>query len=219
MNSVYNKNVILAGATGLVGSECLDLLIKDDQFTGIILPLRRGVQLNSAKVKQILLNYDNLEDYKDEFTADAVICALGTTIKKAGSKKNFRKVDFEYPLQLAKFAFEKGAKHFLLVSAIGADSNSFFFYNRVKGEIENEIMKIPFEKITIVRPSLLLGERSEKRSGEELAKKFNFLIPDKYKGIHAKKVALTLVNSIKEDFTGIKIIESSEMNEMHRSYV
>jgi uncharacterized protein YbjT (DUF2867 family) len=160
-------------------------------------------------VEAHIVDFARLEDRPDLFGVDQVICALGTTIKAVGgSRQRFREVDYGIPLTAAKLAAQKGAHHFLLVSAIGADATSRVFYSRVKGELENALRSLPFHSLTIVRPSLLLGERSERRFGEEVAKRLGFLFPMKYRPVAARDVAAVLVRAARRDTPGMSIIES-----------
>jgi uncharacterized protein YbjT (DUF2867 family) len=147
-----------------------------------------------------------------ELLADDVFCCLGTTIKQAKTKEAFRKIDFDYPLELATLLKANGATQFLLVSALGSDKNSRIFYNQVKGEVEEAIGKVGYTGYHIFRPSLLIGPRNEARAGENAAKTvykiFGFLIPAKYKGIESIKVARAMLNFAKEDKPGTFIHES-----------
>ena len=143
---------------------------------------------------------------------DQVICALGTTIRAAGSQEAFRKVDFEYPLKIARLAREQGAHHFLLVSSLGADSGSRVFYNRVKGELENAIRQIGYPSVTFVRPSLLLGQRSERRLGEDIAKLFTPFAPSGVRPVQARRVASALVDASREDRKGDRVISNRDLH-------
>ena len=210
-------SVLLAGATGLVGSHCLELLLKDKAFGRVVVPTRRSLapdqyqEGDASKLEEHVIDFRRLAAYDELGRVDAVICALGTTIKKAGSKEAFRDVDCGYPVTLAELAQEGGAKRYVLVSAIGADPNSVFFYNKVKGEVESRLRAFDFEALTIVRPSLLLGDRVEFRLGEEVAKRISFLIPGRYRPVHARSVARTLVKAAKTDSEGMEVIESREI--------
>ncbi|MEQ9413970.1 MAG: NAD(P)H-binding protein, partial [Cyclobacteriaceae bacterium] len=179
------KVALLAGGTGLVGSQLLQLLVEDDSYSSIKCLSRNTLPVSHTKIEVIQTNGDNLEELAPSLVADDVFFCLGTTIKKAKSKEAFRKVDFDYPLNLAKISKKCGAKQFLLVSAMGADPSSSVFYNKVKGEVEGAIAEVGFQGYHIFRPSLLLGDRNEERSGEDAAKIFfkffGFLIPGKYK--------------------------------------
>src|SRR5690606_21544513 len=166
-------------------------------------------------LKQIVVDFDQLEEYSNQLKGDVVFCCLGTTMKKAKSKEAFRKVDFHYPVELAKVTREQGAQQFLIVSALGADKNSSIFYNKVKGETEEAVGGVGFQSYHIFRPSLLLGPRSEQRAGEDAAKAFYkffaFLIPPKYKAIESIKVAKAMQFYARSEDEGRNIHESKSM--------
>ena len=207
------KTALIAGATGLVGSHLLPLLLSGDRYEKVIAITRKPLP-EHPRLVQKTLNMGESASY-DSFHADDVYCCLGTTIAVAGSKENFRKVDFTYPALMAKSLASNGASQYLLVSALGANKSSSIFYNRVKGEVEDEITHAGYRGVHIFRPSLLLGERSEKRTGEDAAKLFyklfGFLIPKKYKGIEAAKVAKGMYYCATLDQSGVHIHESGEM--------
>jgi uncharacterized protein YbjT (DUF2867 family) len=165
---------------------------------------------------QILkVEFEKLDQWANSLVSDDVYCCLGTTMAKARSKDNFYQVDFFYPLLIAKTSQSRGAKQYLLVSALGANKDSSIYYNRVKGEVEESIRQVGFKTFHIFRPSLLLGPRQEKRSGENVAKIlyqiFGFLIPGKYKAIQSSKVAQAMVKLASEDKEGIFVHESAEL--------
>lgn len=204
--------VALLGATGLVGRHCLDLLASDRAFERVeVIARRKFAEATAPRIEAHIVDVEHLEERPDLFRVDEVICALGTTIKTAGSKARFRDVDYGIPLTAAKLALKEGARHFLLVSALGADAHSRIFYNRVKGELEDALRTLGFRSVTIVRPSLLLGEREEFRLGEEIAKRLAWIVPGKYRPIHARAVAAALVRCAKEDVPGLQILESDEI--------
>ena len=205
-----SRSVLLLGATGLVGSHCLRLLASDPAFARVVVLTRRPLarDFNAGKVEPHVVDFDRLDAYRDLFRVDQVVCALGTTIKVAGSQARFRVVDYDYPLSAARIGLEQGATHYLLVSALGADARSRVFYSRVKGELESAVLGLGYRSVTIVRPSLLLGPRTEQRLGEQIAKRLAFLVPPRFKPVHAQAVAATLVRAAKEDAPGTRIIES-----------
>lgn len=207
------RSVVLVGATGLVGAECLRLLLADPAFGRVVVLARRPLEGVGAapKLAAHVVDFAHLEEHADLFTADQLICCLGTTISKAGSKERFRAVDLGVPLALATLGAERGVRHFLLVSALGADARSRVFYNRVKGELEGALAALPLRSLSIVRPSLLLGERREFRLGERLAQRLAFLMPGKYAAIRASDVAAALVRLAKKDAPGRRVVESAEM--------
>ncbi len=212
-----DKSIALFGATGLVGSECLRLLPNDGGFSRVVIFTRRPISVkpNDAAdhpaIETHVLDFEQIERQGMMLAVDQIVCALGTTIRKAGSRQEFRKVDFDYPLAIARTALTQGARHFLLVSALGANAGSRLFYTRVKGELEAAILALPFRSHTIVRPSLLLGKRAEFRLGEKIAEWLAFLMPKKYKPVSAAAVAEALVASAREDRPGKRIIESAEI--------
>lgn len=203
-------SVLLLGATGLVGRHCLDQLAADRAFERVVVLVRRRfAEAMAPRVEAHIVDFAHLDDRPDLFRVDQLICALGTTIKAVGgSRERFRAVDYDIPLTCAKLAAAQGARHYLLVSSIGANAGSRIFYSRVKGELEDALRTLPFRSLTIVRPSLLLGERAESRFGEELMKRIGWLLPGNYKPVHARQVAETLVRSAREDIPGMRIIES-----------
>lgn len=209
-------SVALLGATGLVGRHCLDLLARDHAFSRVIVLARRKfAEATAPRVEAHLVDFDHLSERPDLFRVDQVISALGTTIKAVGgSQTRFRAVDYDMPLAAAKLAVAQGAHHFLLVSSLGANPHSRVFYNRVKGELEDALRTLGFRSITIVRPSLLLGERQEFRLGEEIGKRFAWIVPGKYRPVHARDVAAVLVRAAKEDIRGMRIIESDDLRSM-----
>ena len=212
--------VTLLGATGLVGNECRKILEKADFVERLILPVRRmpGGAISGAKAEWTLIDFSKLQERKDLFTADAVICCLGTTIKKAGNKKNFEAVDLKLPLACAGIAKAQGAKHFLVLSAQGANPSSPFHYNRTKGLLEQGLGLLGFPSLTVVRPSLLLGKRTERRPLESLMQKvfsrnLNF-IPAFWRPVHAEAVAQVLASSLLEPPQGMRIIYNRSLAKM-----
>jgi uncharacterized protein YbjT (DUF2867 family) len=168
-------------------------------------------ELSRARVVAVRVDYDRLDPPPNWASADQVFCALGTTMRQAGSAEAFRRVDFEYPVAVARAALGRGARHFLLVSAVGAAPNSRFFYNRVKGEVEAAITSLGFGSVTIARPSLLLGRRSEPRLGEQLGKILGLLSPPAWRPVQAAQVARALVEAAKRDLPGVRILENREL--------
>lgn len=209
-------SVLLLGATGLVGRHCLDLLTRDHAFARVVLLTRRKfAEATAPRVEAHTVDFEHLQDRPDLFGVDQVICALGTTIKAVGgSRERFREVDYGIPLKAARLAVRQGARHYLLVSSLGASVQSRFFYSRVKGELEDALRTIGFRSLTIVRPSLLLGERGEFRLGEEIAKRLAWIVPGRYRPVHARDVAEVLVRAAREDSPGMRIIESDDIRRL-----
>ena len=215
------KIALIAGATGLIGNICLKNIIDDPFYVKVIVVSRKAINFSHPKMTEHIVDFDHLENYKQHIKADHIYCCLGTTMKKAGTKENFRKVDLEYPFSLAKIAFENNATQFNLVSALGADINSRVFYNRVKGETEKLISSLDYPSLNIFRPSILLGDRKENRPGEKtgiiLMQSLKFLFIGKlkkYKPVSAAKVAEAMIKFAKKEKKGINIIESDKIQEM-----
>ncbi|MDQ3948997.1 MAG: oxidoreductase [Gemmatimonadota bacterium] len=189
------------------------MLATDPAFDRVVGLARRPLprELAQGNVESHVVDFDNLGAHASLFHVDQILCALGTTIRQAGTQEAFRVVDYHYPLTAARLGHERGATHFLLVSALGADARSRVFYSRVKGELEAAVLALPYRSVTIVRPSLLLGPRAEYRLGEQIAKRLAFLVPAKYKPVDAHAVAAALVRAAKQDAPGRRIIESREI--------
>ena len=207
------RSVLLAGASGLVGAEVLDQLKADASVTRIVVIGRRPMPSLDPRIQASVVDFDNLKSHADLFAVDQIICALGTTMKQAGSKEAFRRVDLEYPLEMARLGLAHGARHFLLVSALGADVESRVFYNQVKGELENALRPLGYRSVTIVRPSLLLGKRKEFRPFERLAMIVGEVVPGRYRPVRARDVAKALVTAARNDEPGLRIIESEQIKD------
>jgi uncharacterized protein YbjT (DUF2867 family) len=207
------RSVLLAGATGLVGGECLTALLAESVFSRVTILVRKPMPSPppSDRLVERVVDFDHLDRDASAFAVDQVYCCLGTTMRKAGSQAAFRRVDYDYALQIARLGLAGGARHFLLVSALGADANSRVFYNRVKGELEQAVGRLGYTSVTIVRPSLLLGERHERRLGEEIAKRFSALAPASWRPVHARQVAAALVRAAREDKPGTRVIANREL--------
>jgi len=212
-NAGGGKSVLLLGATGLVGAECLRLLLEDDAFTRVVTLTRRplAATLRSPKLDQRVVDFDRLPDHATAFDVNQIICALGTTLRKTPSRDTYRTIDFVYPITAARLGLEKGVSHYLLVSAVGANSRSPFFYNRLKGELEEGLKGLPFRSITIVQPSVLRGSRAEPRLSERIAWSLSFLTPPKYRPVDGSSVARALVDCARADEAGLRVIENRDI--------
>ena len=208
--SATPSSALILGATGLVGTECLRQFAASDRFTRVLALTRRPLS-PPPRVETHLADFERLEDAAPHFRVSHIVCVLGTTIKKAGTQDAFRRVDHDYPLAAARLGLREGARHFLIVTALGASTQSRIFYSRVKGEVEDAIRALPYRSVTIVRPSLLLGERGEFRLGEAVGKIFAGLIPGRYRPVQARDVAATLLRAAIEDRPGVRVIESKEI--------
>lgn len=215
------KTALIIGSAGLIGSHLLDLLLESAEYEKVITFVKRDSDIQHPKLKQHIINFDKPETYKELVVGDDFFCTIGTTIKNAGSKDAFRKVDFGYPKEFAIIAMQNKVKQFLIVSSLGADANSGNFYLKTKGEIEDFLKKCSFESTVIVRPSLLLGNRKEFRLGEKIGaffmKLFSFLVIGKikkYKPIESETVAKAMFSIAQKTFKGFQIIESDTIQEI-----
>ncbi|MGH8493557.1 MAG: NAD(P)H-binding protein [Moraxellaceae bacterium] len=171
------RTAILIGATGLVGGHLLQQLLDSPVYSKVIAVSRRPVSASHGKLVRVETgSFDLLGTALAGMKADDAFCCLGTTIRQAGTKAEFHKVDYGYALEFAHSALRNGVKHFLLVSAIGADARSPVFYNRVKGMLEKEVAALGFPQLSIFRPSLLVGDRVESRPGEAIGARLSALI-------------------------------------------
>jgi uncharacterized protein YbjT (DUF2867 family) len=206
-------NVVVAGSTGLVGRATVAALLAAPEVDAVTALVRRPWPDAPAHPKLTVaeIDFGRLEAVPLLRVADAVVCALGTTMKQAGSQEAFRRVDHDYPVALARAAHEAGVRHFLLVSALGADPASRVFYNRVKGETEMDIRKLGFPCITIARPSLLVGPRAEFRLGEVLGRIAGAVAPPRWRPVRATRVAASLVDALRRAAPGVDVLENRQL--------
>ncbi len=208
-----SKSALLLGATGLVGSQLLEQLLDDPRYTEVVALSRRPLGRQHPKLRVEIIDFDHPDPEKVK--GDDVFCALGTTLRKAGSKEAQYRIDCTYPFELGRIARENGAQQYLLVSSIGANAQSSNFYLRTKGELEEKLKGLNFKAFISARPSFLLGERSEVRVGEKigiaLAQLFAPLIPKKYRGIQAAQVARALIALANENLSGVQVVESDRL--------
>ncbi len=220
-----DASVLLLGATGLVGGECLKLLVTRDDYRRIVVPVRSPLQdtPRDSRVEVHTIDFERIGDFASLFAVDHVISCLGTTIAKAGSRERFRRVDFDYAYETARRAAGEGASHLLLVTAMGADASSRIFYNRVKGDLEEAVRGLPFRSVSIFRPSIILGDRRESRAGESagkvLAALFGFAIPSRYKPVAARDIARAMLAVARESPPGIRIVESDAIRRIARNAI
>ncbi|MBI2733770.1 MAG: NAD(P)H-binding protein [Aquabacterium sp.] len=226
MSPSTGARVLLAGASGLVGKQALLQLLADPMVAEVRALVRRALMPadllgpNHAavpgrdKLRICHANFERLEAHADWFDVDWVFCALGTTIRQAGSQPAFRQVDFDYPLQMAQLAKAQGATRFMLVSALGASARSKVFYSRTKGELEEAIKAIGFAHVSVARPSFLAGDRAEHRLGEGMALKLGFLMPARYKPVRDAQVAAGLLASARAGRPGWHVLDNIALRRM-----
>jgi len=213
-----NKIAVVSGASGLVGSELIDLLLKDNYYDQVVAVVRKPIEIKNEKLIQKVIDFENISSAFGELKADDGFCCLGTTIKSAGSQEKQYRIDHDYVVEFGKASFNIGVRKLAVVSSIGSDKDSKNFYLRTKGSMEEDLKKIPFEALFIMRPSFLLGKRKEFRFGEKAGLIFLFLFQPfmvgrlrKYRGIKAHCVAKGMVERVKSEKNGINIIESDNI--------
>jgi uncharacterized protein YbjT (DUF2867 family) len=221
MLSKMNKRTALVfGSTGLVGNLLLEELVDSERYSAIKIFVRQSTGISVPGVEEIIADFSDSENLAPKITGDDLFICLGTTIKKAGSVENMEKIDRDLPVKIAQMARSNGLKNVAAVSSIGASADSKNYYLRIKGEMEEGIMMQDFENIAIVRPSMLLGERKERRTGELVGKvvmkAFKPVLTGKlrkYRAIHGKDVARAMI-IILEQKPGKKTYESDELQDI-----
>lgn len=195
------KTAIIIGATGLTGSILLEKLLHDGRYETIKLFSRKEIDGMPSKVKQFVGDMLALDNFKKDFTADEVFCCIGTTAKKTPDKTLYKKIDFGIPVTAAKLSKANGIPAFFVVSALGANPTSLVFYSKIKGEMEQAVLSEKIEKTHILQPSIIGGDRQEKRMGEKIGLVvFKFLQPlffgklKKYRITEAEDIAQTMIN-------------------------
>ena len=190
------KTALIVGATGIVGKELVAQLCEDERYQQVIIWVRRKPAFSHPKLLVQEVDFDRISEQAMP-KVDEVFCALGTTIKKAGSQENFLKVDVQYPTEIAKLAKSAGVSRFVLISALGANSNARVFYSRAKGMVEDNLRQLHFDSLQIVRPSLIVGERADFRLGETLFEWLFKLLPKtlfwRYRPMHGKDIAHVMI--------------------------
>jgi len=221
LNPDTRKSAVVFGATGLVGKELINALLENNDFESITAVVRKQLVLTNPKLKQIKLpDFSKLMDLRDRLKAGVFFCCVGTTIKTAGSKEEFARVDLEIPKNIARLAEALSITSLVAISSIGADANSSNFYLRTKGEMEKAVREIYHGNLKFVRPSLLMGNRDEFRFGEKVSvafmKGFGWLFAGpikKYRGIYARDVAHVMIK-ISDQTADKMIYESNELQEL-----
>ena len=209
------KSALILGASGLVGSEVLSLSLESDLYNKIVIVVRSPLTIKHNKLVEKIIDFD-MPKWEEIFPVDHVYCCLGTTIKQAGSKTNFIKVDHDYPLAFAAAAKKWESSIFSVITAAGVSPESKIFYNNVKGQLEKKLKSLELFSTLIFRPSLLLGERKEFRLGEKIgsgiAKVTSWMTPKTYRAIHCKAVAKAMLAESFADKTGFNIISNKSMH-------
>jgi uncharacterized protein YbjT (DUF2867 family) len=218
------KTAIILGATGLTGGILLQKLLKDSRYSRIKLFSRSPIGVKNDKIEEHLIDLFELENYADQFKADEVHCCIGSTQAKTPNDEIYHKIDYGIPVTAAKLAKRNQISRFLVISALGADPGSRFFYNRTKGEMERDVLAENIPETYIFQPSLIGGKREEKRPFEAAWKKVmsvgNHLLVGplkKYKSIHAGKIADAMIYVANNKYAATRI-ESDEIREIADSY-
>lgn len=214
-------DIALIGATGLVGNLLLEKLAQANEVRSIKAITRKPLDKVPFKTENIVIDFNRMSEFASELKADVYICCLGTTIKVAGSQKAFHRVDHDYVVQFAKIAEQNHASKFQVVSAMGADANSPVFYNRTKGEMEKKLKELKIPQIEIFQPSLILGERKDKRAFEDLAQnlapKLGFIFKgplQKYRPIKATDIATAMAKTSLQSKGGQFTYSSNQIQEI-----
>jgi len=211
---IEKKQAAVAGATGLTGNYLCQLLGKSDAYATVWALVRQATDLPEG-LSPLLVDWEHIEATPLNAPLDEAFCCLGTTMKKAGSKEAFRSVDYDYVLAFARWAHTHGCRRFFVVTAMGANKHSVFFYNRVKGAVEEALAQIGFESLYLFRPSLLLGQRRESRPVEQISARlsvfFRPLIPPAYRPVEAERVAWAMYRCAQNPQKGKFIIENDQI--------
>jgi uncharacterized protein YbjT (DUF2867 family) len=212
------KHAIIFGGTGFIGTLLLQDLLNDVDYTTVTAVVRKPLDFSHPKLKIIQADFKTLADVKDQIKADDVFIALGTTKKNTPDKNEYYHIDHDYPVLAAKIAQENGATGVFVVTSVGANVNSSFFYVRTKGETEHDIIALGFARTGIFRPSMLLGERKEFRAAEKsimaIWKLITRILSGKltlYKGIEGKVVAKAMLRAAQQQTEKVKIYHWAEM--------
>lgn len=206
---------LIVGSSGLVGNELLKILLDSDNYEIVNSLVRKASGVVHPKLREFVIDFDNIDKFSNAFAVDDAFCCLGTTIKKAGSQDAFKKVDVDYVLNFTRVAKSLGAKKIAVISSMGANPNSSIFYNRMKGLMELGVTNSGIEYVLLFRPSLLLGNRKESRFGEKFASKivkpFMFLFSGplkRYRPILASDVAKGIFNHTQSANKGVSVFMS-----------
>ena len=204
-----SQTALILGATGLTGSQLLKLLLDSADFNHVRALVRKPLGISHPKLEELIVDFRNMNQYKQSIgKGDVIFSCIGTTLKNVkGNKQLYKEIDFDIPVNAARFGIEAGYKQFVLVSAHLANSKSMVFYNRLKGETEDIIRTFPFESIHIFRPSFLIGERKERRWLELTFGKLMIwlspLLPDASKPIEVNMVAKAMISAVSGNKKGV----------------
>jgi len=213
-----SKKALILGASGLVGGQLLRLLLDAPEYERVTALVRRPLGIEHAKLNEVIVNFDALDNYSDQFRVEDVFSCLGTTIKKAKTREAMNRIDYTYPLEAARLAKRTGVRRFLAVSSMSANPDSSIWYSRMKGNLERDLRRLELPSLRLFRPSLLLGQREEFRFGEHAAAwlmpKLAFLLVGnlrKYRAIEGAVVAKAMFRDAQLSESGVRIYMSDEI--------
>lgn len=212
------KKAIIAGASGLIGSHLLRQLLDGDAYAQVLVLTRRQLPMQHAKLTQLVLDFDKMDEHADKITGDAVFCCLGTTVAQTPDKALYRKIDHNYPIRLAQLALKNGVQQFHWVSSVGADANSSNAYLKLKGETEDDLKKVGTPSLHIYRPSMLTGRKEKQRFSESVINAIMKLADPllmgnltKYHSIPGSVVAKAMIGQSIDNETGTFIYQYNEL--------
>lgn len=210
-----NRTANIIGASGLVGQQLLAKLLDHPRYIKVRSFVRRPSGMVHPKLEEIIIDFDQPDSWRMLVQGNALFSSLGTTIKTAGSQENQYRVDYTYQYEFAKAAAQNGVGAYLLVSSMGANSRSSIFYSRMKGELEQAVAKLPFQKTVIFRPSILEGQRLENRPGEKIGLAISHFLTrfvmKKYRPMPVDLLADKMIQMSVEPSTGIRTVENNEI--------
>ncbi|MFD2144214.1 NAD(P)H-binding protein [Mucilaginibacter antarcticus] len=212
------KKAIIVGASGLIGSNLLDILLTQTDYDEVLVIARKKSKNKNIKLSQLVIDFDKLDDFKDQITGNVLFCCLGTTRKATPDLADYRKIDHDYPVKLAEIALENGISQFHYVSAIGANSRSSNFYTKIKGDAEDDLKQVGLKSLQIYEPSLLIGNRKKRRMIESIASILMTIINPlllgglrKYRAIKAINVAKAMFKQSLKNKVGIQIYTTDQI--------
>lgn len=210
------KTAIIIGATGLVGSDLTRQLLVHPDYSKVIVFVRHATGLTDAKLTERIVDFEQIETWKEEIRGDVLFSALGTTLDKAGSKQAQYRVDHTFQYQVAAAAATNGVPCLVLISAAGASERSMIFYSRMKGELDRDVKKLPFQRLRIIKPGILKGTRVESRPTEEISIRAMQVLGKlplirKYRPVPATTVATAMIKAAAMEEPGFRKFELEEV--------
>ncbi|NBR12987.1 MAG: NAD-dependent epimerase/dehydratase family protein [Flavobacteriales bacterium] len=208
------KEAIVIGASGLIGNQLVRLLLQENDISKVKIFVRKSIGITDKKLEEIIVDFKELEHFKDKFQADALFLCIGTTRKKTPNLEDYKAIDFGINIRSAELAKANNVPKVHLISSVGADSKASNFYLKLKGEIEEALINLKFESTCIYRPSVLIGKRNESRPMETISQKlmpfFDLFMQGKLKKYHsisAKQVAKAMIENSKTNYKGVSFLE------------